>query len=83
MIRTQIQLTDEQARAIRRLAQAQGVSMAEMIRRFIDDGLAKSDDRAARWAAALRMIESIDYEDIDGATDVSTNHDKYFVDGIL
>ena len=36
MVRTQIQLTDEQARAIKRIASAKGVSVAEVIRRAVE-----------------------------------------------
>ena len=36
MVRTQIQLTEEQARRLKALAAEQGVSMAELIRRSVD-----------------------------------------------
>lgn len=36
MVRTQIQLTEAQARALKRLAAARSVSMAEVIRQAID-----------------------------------------------
>ena len=36
MIRTQVQLTEEQARALRNLASARQVSVAELIRQSVD-----------------------------------------------
>jgi len=36
MVRTQIQLTEEQARALKEIAAARGESMAEVIRRAVD-----------------------------------------------
>ena len=40
VIQTRIQLTDEQARRLRRRAKQQGLSMSAMIRRRLDEGLA-------------------------------------------
>jgi hypothetical protein len=40
MIRTQIQLTEQQVRRLRAQAREQGVSLAEMIRRCVDKALA-------------------------------------------
>lgn len=36
MVRTQVQLTAEQVRALRRMAAREGVSVAELIRRSVD-----------------------------------------------
>lgn len=41
MIRTQIQLTEEQARALKALAAARHVSVAELIRQSVDDRFEK------------------------------------------
>lgn len=40
MVRTQIQLTDQQARRVRAEARERGLSLAEMIRRYVERGLA-------------------------------------------
>jgi predicted nucleic acid-binding protein len=37
MIRTQIQLTEEQSKTLKEMAQERGVSMAELIRQSIDN----------------------------------------------
>jgi len=40
MVRTQIQLTDRQARQLRAQARERGLSLAEVIRRYVEKGLA-------------------------------------------
>lgn len=62
MIRTQVQLTDEQAEALRRRSRRENVSVAELVRRAIDAftrGEPPSDrelrDRAASAAGAGRQ----------------------------
>jgi len=44
MIRTQFQLTNEQARALKRLAAKEGKSVAELIRISVDDLIRRSGD---------------------------------------
>jgi Arc/MetJ-type ribon-helix-helix transcriptional regulator len=77
MIRTQIQLTKEQAEKAKRLATERGVSMAEVIRELIDHA-PEQEDRAARFARALAAAGL--GRDVEGKTDVSVNHDKYLAD---
>ena len=76
MIRTQIQLTEEQVRRIRALARREGVSMAEIIRRGVDDFLASAelswDDL---WERASSLVG--DFEDRESADDVAARHDEY------
>ncbi len=74
MVRTQVQLTDEQARAIKRLAAERRVSMAELIRECVDAFLrstqatpeAELRARALRAAGALR-----------GPSDLARRHDDH------
>jgi hypothetical protein len=77
MIRTQIQLTDEQAAAAKRMASERGVSMAEVIRDALDREL-QTSDRKALWERALSVVGK--FRDIDGATDVSERHDDYLAE---
>ena len=78
MVRTQIQLTEEQARKLKRVAKDRGISMAAMIRRSIDSVLAlecNPDDaevRARAIAAAGRLHS--------GSGDLSSKHDLYAVE---
>ncbi len=77
MVRTQIQLTDEQMTRLRLASAERGVSIAALIRDAVDRALAE-DRRADDWALALSVIGK--YRDVDGATDVSTRHDDYLAD---
>jgi hypothetical protein len=78
MIRTQIQLTDEQAAAAKRLAAERGISMAEVIRQALDRELRSGSDRTERWRRALSVVGK--FHDIEGKTDVSERHDDYLAD---
>jgi Ribbon-helix-helix domain len=78
MVRTQIQLTQEQADALRTIAAAQGISMAELIRKGVDYILAKQpiisiEERRRRAIAAAGSFRS-------DVTDASTNHDYYLAE---
>lgn len=48
MVRTQIQLTEQQAESLKAAAARRGVSMAELIRQSIDQLLEKSGDLSVR-----------------------------------
>ena len=57
MVRTQIQLTDRQARRLRAQAKDRGVSLAEIIRRYVEKGLSEEEhDRAALYERATRVV---------------------------
>jgi predicted DNA-binding protein len=79
MIRTQIQLTEEQAARLKVAAARRGVSVAELIRESVEALLAHSDERtpedlyrrAARAAGKHRS----------GAHEVSVRHDEYLSEG--
>jgi Ribbon-helix-helix protein, copG family len=79
MIRTQIQLTEEQAAKAKRLAAERGVSMAEVIRELIDRE-PEADDRTERFARALTSIERGGFRDREEKTDVSVEHDRYLAE---
>ena len=76
MIRTQIQLTETQARKLRQAARREGISLAEAIRRLVDRGLADDESQRARLYA--RAAEAVGrYRDRKGAKDVAEEHDAY------
>lgn len=76
MVRTQIQLTEEQARKLRRRAKQQGISMSAMIRQCLDQGLGdESSDRAAAYRRAALLVGR--FPDSERATDLATGHDRY------
>lgn len=79
MVRTQIQLTDDQANQLRELAAREGLSMAELIRQAVDLILVRrtavSVDPWQRCKAAIGGFHS-------GLGDVAERHDDYFVESI-
>ncbi len=72
MIRTQIQLTEDQAHALRRSAALKGVSMAAIIREAVDRAVAE-DDEDARWERAIRSFGAFTAD----ASDIAEDHDRY------
>ena len=78
MVRTQIQLTEDQVRALKSLAQARGVSLAELIRQSIDGLLAAQPgfDRSARKRRALAVAGKFRSD----VTDLSAHHDEYLAE---
>lgn len=75
MIRTQIQLTERQARELRARARELGVSVAELIRRFVDASLREEGpSRAELYARASRLAGK--FEDRNDARDLSCRHDE-------
>ncbi len=81
MVRTQIQLTDQQARRLRAEARAQGISVAEMIRRSVDRALAEEKiDRTRLYANAAKIIGR--FPDRRGARDLAREHDRYLGDAL-
>jgi Arc/MetJ-type ribon-helix-helix transcriptional regulator len=73
MVRTQIQLTDDQSRKLRRLAARRGVSMATLIREGVDSVLAEEGSETAR-RRALAVIGA--FRGGRGEP-VSDEHDRY------
>ena len=81
MVRTQIQLTERQAKAVRAMAKTRGVSAAEIIRRAIDD-LMQSNlmvDEADKRARALSVVGRFR----SGRHDVSKDHDSHLAEAYL
>ena len=80
MIRTQIQLTEEQHRFLQEKAAEYNVSMAEMVRRSVEL-LAQQEGKPSREELKRRALSIVGkYKDLYGATDVSINHDKYLAE---
>lgn len=80
MIRTQIQLTEEQAERLRRLSAESGKSLAALIREAVDRLVAISE-REERWERALAVVGK--YRDAEGAKDVAVEHDRYLEEAYL
>ena len=80
MVRTMVQLTEEQVKALKAMAKSRKTSVAKLVRESVAFYVASStqitlQERQKR-ARAIRSIAG-KYDDIQGAKDLSTNHDKY------
>jgi len=80
MVRTQIQLTKEQAAELKRLALERGVSVAELVREGVDKVLKESrglsrEERKRRALAAVGRFR--------GPSDLSERHDHYFAESVV
>lgn len=78
MVRTQIQLTEKQAEALRRIAAREKTSMAEVVRRAVDrvvetDVLPDWEELKRRAIAAAGSVHS-------DVTDLSVRHDDYLAE---
>ena len=78
MVRTQIQLAEEQAQILKAMAQEQGVSMAELIRQSIDSFIRSRnqptlDEKRQRALAIVGQF-------VSGVPDLSTEHDRYLAE---
>jgi Arc/MetJ-type ribon-helix-helix transcriptional regulator len=80
VVRTQIQLTERQAHELRDLAAHEGVSMAALIRKAVDQLL---EDRGldARWERALSVVGK--YTDPEPGANVAEEHDRYLEEAYL
>ena len=78
MTRTQVQLTDDQLTALRRLSAESGKSVAEFVRLGVEmylrshpvSGRKQQNERAQRVIGKFRS----------GLTDVGRNHDRYLAE---
>lgn len=78
MVRTQIQLTDGQARTLRTLAAAEGRSMADIIREGVEALLAERGvrDREEVRRRALAVVGAFR----SGLSDLGAEHDRYLAE---
>ncbi|GIW27739.1 MAG: hypothetical protein KatS3mg070_1102 [Meiothermus sp.] len=74
MVRTQVQLGEAQWQQLREMAQREGISVAEAVRRAVDRML-EEKQQAYRWRKeqALGVVGRF----ASGLQDVSKNHDRY------
>jgi plasmid stability protein len=76
MIRTQIQLTEEQARRLRVVATERGVSVAAVIREVLDRHLSSAERGLSSRARAIASIGGFR----SGRSDVAETHDQHLAD---
>lgn len=80
MVRTQIQLTEEQVKTLRKLASSRHFSIAELIRRTVDhliksSAVVDTEERHRRAIDAAGRFGS-------GVSDLSTSHDKHLIEAL-
>ena len=88
MIRTMVQLTEEQLKALKELAKARRTSVARLVRESVVEYVAaqtKNADYEEKRRRALEFIQKLksdelQFQDIEGKTDVSVNHDKFLAE---
>ena len=76
MVRTQVQLTEEQAAGLKQLAAKRGVSVAELIRTGVEQIL--REDIGVSPSERRRRALSVIGRFSSGGLNLSENHDKYF-----
>jgi len=79
MIRTQIQLTKDQAKALKVLAASKHLSVAELVRRAVDTMLKTST--SVDPEERLRRAREIAGKFMSGKRDISREHDAYLSEG--
>jgi hypothetical protein len=77
MIRTQIQITPEQARSLKRLAAREGKSVAELIRLSVDNMLRSG---GIKDQEALRQKASAAAGALNGLNNLAEDHDDYLAE---
>jgi hypothetical protein len=81
MVRTQIQLSEEQYRQLRRWARRLGISMSEAVRRCVADRLTREErtpSREDRVKAALAVCGR--HRDPSGSSRVAVEHDRHLAE---
>jgi len=88
MVRTTVQLTEEQIKALKALAKARKTSIAELVRESVAQYIVTAptelsyEEKRQRALVFVRQIKEGKFQahDIEGKTDVSVNHDIYLAE---
>ena len=78
MVRTQVQLTEELLRDVRRIAAEEGVSVSAVVRRYVAEGL-RARRQPSRQEIARRLME-VAGKYHTGTHDAARKHDKYLAE---
>jgi predicted DNA-binding ribbon-helix-helix protein len=78
MVRTQIQLTEDQAKALKKIAQSRHLSVAEIIRKAVDTVIKSNTvvNAEERHKRAMEIVGKFS----SGKRDVSKKHDLYLTE---
>jgi len=85
MVRTMVQLTEEQLKALKELAKARKTSVAKLVRESVAKYIVTAptepsyEEKRKRALEFIKKIEAGEFKayDVEGKTDVARNHDKY------
>jgi hypothetical protein len=85
-----VQLTEEQVRALKEMSKARKTPVAKLVRESVAQYIVTAPIEPTREEKRQRALEfvrqikegKIQFHDIEGKTDVSVNHDEYFVQAI-
>lgn len=77
MVRKVVQLTEEQADRLREQSRREGVSMSELVRHYVDLGLAREAGDQELRRRAMDCVGFIHDADV---TDLAGNHDRYLAE---
>ena len=86
MIRTMVQLTEEQLKVLKTMAKARKTSVARLVRESVAAYVAVSiqnperEKKRRRALNGLKKIKKANFRDIEGKKDISTNHDQYLAE---
>ena len=88
MVRTMIQLTEEQMKTLKALAKARKTSVAKLVRESVAQYIVTApnelsyEEKRQRALEFIRQIKEGKFQahDIEGKTDVSVDHDKYLAE---
>ncbi len=88
MKRMMVQLTEEQVKALKELAEARKTSVSKLVRASVATYIVaapKAPTMEEKRRRALDFIKYIEehpdeFRDVDGKTDVSINHDEYLAE---
>lgn len=81
MVRTQIQLTEEQYRQLRRWSGQLGISLAEAVRRCVARQMAEDEAKPRREELVRRALAACGrFREPKGTRDVAAEHDRYLAD---
>ena len=78
MVRTQIQLTEDQSKALKKIAQSRHLSVAEIIRKAVDTVIKSNTvvNAEERHKRAMEIVGKFS----SGKRDVSKKHDLYLTE---
>jgi len=81
MVRTQVQFPEEDLKELRREAAEEGLSVSEVIRRYVAEGrrAKRKPSREELWERAMTVVGKYH----SGKSDIAERHDDYLAEAYL